>query len=324
MQCLAVLSRYKFASAAEEKIIRSFEAPGNFVENFHALCKIDQDPEGDEIIKSVPKGASVPSLGLSNKAVYSDDIIDPKTVEKKFKDEYPENYFVPMDLIAPPTEEHLMQNTLWPELQKLYGHGYELYAITATSTGTIIASSCKATVQQHAEIILWDTTKWKIVQKLSSHKLTVTQMKFSPDNTHLLSVSRDRRWSLFKNNPKEDNAVNFELIATTDKNNGIHSRIIWCCSWSHDGQFFATGSRDGKVVFWHKGETNTNSSLGFYESTGVLELKNESITALAFAHELWNSEKGEYLLAVGLESGVIHIYTFNGKSWNLLSSIDKS
>lgn len=324
LQCLTVLSRYKFASGAEEKIIRTFQAPGNFVENFRSLCKIGNDEEGNEILKSVPKGASVPSLGLSNKAVYEDDIADTKVSEKQFRDEYPENYFVPMDLKSPPNEEYLMQNTLWPELQKLYGHGYELYSITATSTGDLIASACKATTPQHAEIILWDTKKWKVVQKLSSHKLTVTQMKFSPDNTRLLSVSRDRRWSMFKNNPNPENPVNFELVATTDKTNGVHTRIIWCCSWSHDGNFFATGSRDGKVVFWHKSENNTNSSLGFHESLGVLELKNESITALAFAQNFWSQEKQEYLVAVGLEIGTIHLYSFSGKSWNHLSSIEKS
>lgn len=324
MQCITVLSRYKFASAAEEKIIRTFQAPGNFVENFRSLCKIKEDFEGDEILKSIPKGASVPSLGLSNKAVFEEDVINPTKIEKKNREDYQESYFVPMDLKTPPTEEHLMQNTLWVELQKLYGHGYELYAIAASSTGKLIASSCKASTLQHAEIIIWDSEKWKIIQKLSSHKLTVTQIKFSPDNSHLLSVSRDRKWSLFKNNSNQLSSTNFELVATTDKNNGIHSRIIWCCSWSHDGKFFLTGSRDGKVVFWHKVQNDSNSSLGFYASIEVLELKNQSITALAFAQNFWNAVKAEYLVAVGLDTGNINLYCFDGTISSLLSSINQS
>ena len=48
-----------------------------------------------------------------------------------------------------------MQNTLWPEMQKLYGHGYEIYALAATSDGKILASSCRATNEEHAQIIIW-------------------------------------------------------------------------------------------------------------------------------------------------------------------------
>lgn len=63
-------------------------------------------------------------------------------------------------------------------------------------------------------------------------------MKFSPDSNNLLSVSRDRRWSLFSKTMDG----NFELVATTDKKTGVHSRIIWTCAWSHDSNYFATGN----------------------------------------------------------------------------------
>lgn len=58
-------------------------------------------------------------------------------------------------LAAPPTEETLMQNTLWPETQKLYGHGYEIFALCASSDGKLLASACKAANAEHAQIILW-------------------------------------------------------------------------------------------------------------------------------------------------------------------------
>lgn len=44
-----------------------------------------------------PEGASVPSLGLSNKAVYEGDN-QPDKEEKHIKDQYPENYFVSTNL----------------------------------------------------------------------------------------------------------------------------------------------------------------------------------------------------------------------------------
>lgn len=48
-----------------------------------------------------------------------------------------------------------MQNTLWPETAKLYGHGNDLFAIAASSDGLILASSCRAANNVDAAIILW-------------------------------------------------------------------------------------------------------------------------------------------------------------------------
>ena len=47
---------------------------------------------------------------------------------------------------APPTEEHLLQNTLWPETQKLYGHGYEIFSLACDPAGKVLASSCKVII----------------------------------------------------------------------------------------------------------------------------------------------------------------------------------
>lgn len=171
-----------------------------------------------------------------------------------------------------------------------------------------------------------NTSTWKYVQKLTSHQLTVTQMRFSPDNKYLLSVGRDRRLSVFENRtpPSEEAGYNFELVATTDKKNGIHGRIIWTCDWSHDSQIFGTGSRDAKVVVWGRSDVDSQTSLGSYSALGTLELaKNDSVTSFAFARDWFNGQKGVYLTAVGLETGFIHIYEFSD-SWNLLFTIDRS
>lgn len=104
MQTLAMLDRYRFASAAEEKIVRTFQAPANFVENFRRICGQPaadaNDVAGDAILASKSKGASVPSLGLSNKVVNDDDVeaAPMATEQKHVKDQYPENYFVPVTL----------------------------------------------------------------------------------------------------------------------------------------------------------------------------------------------------------------------------------
>ena len=46
-------------------------------------------------------------------------------------------------LLAPPSEENLLQNTLWPETEKLYGHGNELFTIASSPDGSLLASACK-------------------------------------------------------------------------------------------------------------------------------------------------------------------------------------
>lgn len=163
-----------------------------------------------------------------------------------------------------------------------------------------------------------ETSTWKQLQKLHSHTLTVAQLAFSPDNLHLLSVSRDRRWSLFS---REPNDPFFKLSATTDKTTGIHTRIIWCCAWTHDSKYFATGSRDGKVVTWTRNEGKIlKNCLGEYESASdVLELKSESITALCFAPILIQDK---YLVGIGFESGAISLYKWNCDGWTQVVTLD--
>lgn len=244
-------------------------------------------------------------------------------------------YYLCHSFKGPPTEETLMQNTLWPEVQKLYGHGYEVFAITSTADGKVLASSCRATNEEHAQIILWDTTTWKQIQKLPAHQLTVTQMKFSPNDRWLLSVSRDRRWTLFEAANDDDaddvsdktrpaTACNYKMVACTDKKNGIHSRIIWTCDWTHDSRRFATGSRDGKIVAWQKCDSDAGNSLKHHRALCTLELqKTDSITAIAFAKTFaQNDANGDYLAAIGLETGHIHIATLNA-DWTILFTIDQ-
>ncbi|XP_057671007.1 elongator complex protein 2 isoform X1 [Diorhabda carinulata] len=314
---MAVISRYLFASGAEEKVIRIFKAPVNFIENMKRICNISEDEEGDYILNAEqtrPKGASVPSLGLSNKAVYSDDNIE-STISLDKKNPYPEeSQFISTELTEPPTEETLLQNTLWPETQKLYGHGYEVYCLAASPDGKYLASACKSTKPEHSAVLLWDSSNWKLIQKLMSHTLTVVQLQFSPDSNHLLSVSRDRRWSLFSKILDGQ----FELQATIDKTTTVHSRIIWTCCWSHDSKYFATGSRDGKIAVWCLGKDEELSGiLGRYKlASEPFTMKNESVTALAFAPD-WIG--GNYLLAVGLENGCLELFKWCPQKWEKLS-----
>ena len=198
------VTKNNFFSGSEEKLVRVFEATSNFIENISSITTSDQFVGDSQFL---PQGASVPSLGLSNKAVLDANEEVPE-MDKHVKDQYPDFYFKPEIHNRPPPEETLIQNTLWPEIQKLYGHGYEIFSIASNHVGTILVSACKATQAEHANIIVWDTTKWtKIANLEGGHTLTVVQMSFSPNDKYLISVSRDRtlRYVLFSKMSNDNN-----------------------------------------------------------------------------------------------------------------------
>lgn len=69
MYDVSCLSRLRYISGSEEKTVRVFDAPDTFVESMHALG-------GTTSLRSAengqrPNAATVPALGLSNKAVFS-------------------------------------------------------------------------------------------------------------------------------------------------------------------------------------------------------------------------------------------------------------
>nr|XP_050044009.1 elongator complex protein 2-like [Dermacentor andersoni] len=320
LACITSTGRLQFVTGAEEKVLRAFEGTRNFIDNFKRLCGANLLEHSS--IKELAEGASVPSLGLSNKAVYESDLtrnID--DAERHPKNQFPEFYFTPVVLTEPPTEEDLLQNTLWTEVRKLYGHGYELFALTSTHDGKLVASACKASTQQHAAIILWDTATWKQVGELVFHNLTVTQMEFSPDNLHLLSVSRDRSWCIHR---IDISGNMFIKEAFADKKTAIHQRIIWSCAWSHDGLYFATASRDKKVVVWgwRADGPSSETSLGPFESKAQLNVE-DSATAISFAPGFCRGDR--YLVAIGLENGTIHLHHWSFKSgWTPYETLQQS
>lgn len=328
MQCLSMLSRYRLASGADEKVIRIFSAPRQFMETFQKLCKLE---ENKEMCVSLPVGASVPALGLSNKAVFEGDmdslrrdLEDPARPMKSsaFASEEPAP-FTPVSLKEPPTEDVLHQNTLWPEVQKLYGHGYEVFCMASSPDGTLLASACKASKPEHAALILWDTSTWRQICSLPSHALTVTQIAFDHSGQRLLSVSRDRCWSVFKRKANDEEGQLFKLVARSDKKNQ-HARIIWSCAWSGDDEYFATASRDKKVILWGHADIASDN---WQAASSPLDV-GEAATAVDIAPGVSNIR---YTIAVGTESGRIFLYSWSlngascpGDQWSLLHALDQS
>ncbi|XP_054619533.1 elongator complex protein 2 [Dunckerocampus dactyliophorus] len=331
MQCLAMVGRFQFVSGADEKVLRVFQAPRNFVENF---ANISGNPKEKLLASSdcagLPEGASTPALGLSNKAVFQGDLMSRAQGDQEqfssVSDQYQESYFHPINMTEPPPEDHLLQNTLWPEVQKLYGHGFEMFCLASDSARTVVASACKASKAEHASVLLWSATTWRQLQALPFHTLTVTQMSFSPDSRLLLAVSRDRTWSLWRREPP---AAEFSLHAHTTKDTAVHTRIIWSCDWTHDSRYFVTSSRDKKVIVWGPCTTDhSEESPHMKPCSSILDV-GDSATAVAFCPQ--RCSRNRYVVAVGLESGKVVLYGWTpdgladgGQDWISLGETDVS
>ncbi|ESP01537.1 hypothetical protein LOTGIDRAFT_207709 [Lottia gigantea] len=292
LQCLTMITRYKFATGADEKVARESS--------------------------NLAEGASVPALGLSNKAVYNEEKEKKNIVDEKVKwgEQYPEVYFHPQTLSEPPSEENLLQNTLWPESQKLYGHGYEIFSIACDYHGQILATACKASKSEYANIILWDVETWKQIGSLTGCSLTVTRLAFSHSNQYLLAVSRDRTWSLYSKSTGDGKSV-YENCISVDKKTTSHTRIIWDCCWTWDDRYFFTASRDKKVMVW----SIKDLLIGSVKPCSVLELQ-ESVTAVDVAPQ--NSvHDNSYLVSIGLDSGKILLYKYTptDQTWYLYTTL---
>lgn len=244
----------RFVSAGDEKVIRIFDMPKNFFEMVNRVCDRKIDINKLEEVK-LPETASLPVLGLSNKAE-----LDNKNEEEGQKndeentggsngDSTEDNILGLIDnLKEPPTEDILQRHTLWPEIEKLYGHGFEITTLEVSNDCKFIASACRSNNAKHSVVRIFNTKTWLECNKLSGHELTITRLKFNnlkySEEEYLLSVSRDRKFCVWKRECDE-----FKLIEIKEK---AHNRIIWDCTWVNfkDNYSFITCSRDKEIKLW--------------------------------------------------------------------------
>ncbi|KAI9142552.1 WD40-repeat-containing domain protein [Paraphysoderma sedebokerense] len=314
LHCLSFINAYQFVSGADEKVIRIFTAPRTILNSIEDITQIKEVwTEKD----SKPIGANLPALGLSNKAVFQGDIDNAIQNPEKYltQQSYVTSSATASSLVTtlsmPPYEEHLLQHTLWPETEKLYGHPYEVISTASSNGGEYVASACKATAPEHAVIRIFNTSSWNEVGILPGHNLTVTRIKWRSDDKSFVSVSRDRGFIVWGKN--ENSTGKQDLFIPIIKNPKAHARIIWDVCWSPDDRFFVTGSRDKTVKIW-------SGSNGACEGTIKL---SDSITSVAFAPNYVQLSEC-YVIAVGLENGEIHVYSApvnSVSSWTLLLSI---
>ncbi len=275
LRCMAWLhSPHMYACAADdEKVLRILAAPRTFVQSLANISGVAADES--HLAASVPAGASLPALGLSNKPTYdsaaaSAAAATPSDTQQQQlllaaaaaggDDDDDDGGIVddgagllqPTVMTSPPLEDSLSQVTLWPELRKLYGHNNATFAMSASADGRLLVSGCRAQTAAVAVLRLWDTSTWAEVQALQGHTLTVTGITFICGDSLIVSVSRDRSLCVFARQQPVDA---FSLVARIDK---AHDRVPNAIV-AHPtpppsmASVVATGGRDKKIKFWDVG-----------------------------------------------------------------------
>ncbi|KAH9943104.1 WD40 repeat-like protein [Epithele typhae] len=280
----AFVGPLELVSVADEKVARVFEAPREFVDAARNLGVADFGAEGER-----PRAAALPPLGLSNKAL---------TDMSAVAEVHPEGD--PARTRRRPFEGELAAATLWPETEKVFGHGYESITLAVSTARSLVATACRATAPEHAVVRAYDARTWRPVgAPLAGHSLTVTRVAFSPDDALVLTVSRDRTWRLFA---RDDGELGEGYVPVAAER--AHGRIVWDCAWAPEGDAFATASRDKTVKVWRQVEA------GDHKWTAVATIAvDAAATAVAFAPAPGDQETTRRTLAIGLESGEIQIYT---------------
>ncbi|KAI4765477.1 WD40 repeat-like protein [Aureobasidium sp. EXF-3400] len=306
LNCLSAIGATQFISGADEKLLRVFNKPKAVA---HLLAKLSGSTE-DASDADLPDAANIPVLGLSNKAINALTPEEEATAESTEETQITKST---LDLSHPPFEDHLARHTLFPELEKLYGHGYEISCVAASHDGSLVATACRASSIDHAVIRLYETKEWREVKPaLTAHSLTVTCLAFSADDNYLLSVGRDRQWALFSRSAAASST--YELTASNPKG---HSRMILSCSWAGAtaSNIFATGGRDKNVKIWGVQASETTTA----DLKLTIPTSAPATSVVFYTGAL--STPDTVVLAAGTENGEISVWCISTQDWSVKAEV---
>ncbi|MCO5562747.1 hypothetical protein L7F22_016379 [Adiantum nelumboides] len=192
-----------------------------------------------------PVGASVPPLGLSNRAVYdSGALLEDEPPSESGQAVGKSQRSISLELSKPPTEETLHLSSLWSEVEKVYGHSLELLSIDAADG--LIATSANARTEEQAAVRIFDTTqRFKEVQVLTGHQLGATSVRFSlgnPAGRNLLTASRDRSWRLYERTQEMIKGRSISWCRLAQHHTEVVNELAWQ-PWRHGNSSRARCSR---------------------------------------------------------------------------------
>ncbi|GAP89096.2 putative elongator complex protein 2 [Rosellinia necatrix] len=336
LNCIDSLGSSQFVSGADEKLMRVFDEPKAVAKLLGQLCGIGDGSSA--AVEAMPDAANMPVLGLSNKAIeVADDGDAAAAAAEAYAPADPEMdpgmavRRSALETDHPPFEDSLSRHTLWPEAEKLYGHGYEISCLAVSHAGDLVASACRASSTNHAVIRLFETRRWTEVRPpLTAHALTATRLRFSPDDRHLLSVGRDRQWAVFERERRGGSGGEAEAGAGRGGDDGSapepllgykllqanpkgHTRMILDAAWAPSTDpslVFATAGRDKTVKVWRREEAGIACIATIAET--------HPATAIDFMPR--PDKGGRFVLAVGTEAGRVSIHFFDPTSLAVSSS----
>lgn len=303
LNCIDCIDQTQFISGADEKLLRVFDEPRATAGLLDRLCGVKTNVE-----QSLPDAANIPVLGLSNKAIENvEDVafpLDGNDGSEWAAKETSEAPLQTLNLEHPPFEDQLARHTLWPEKEKLYGHGYEISAVAASHDGTLVATSCRASSLEHSVVRLYRTQDWHEVKPpLTAHSLTVTALRFANDDQYLLSVGRDRQWAVFERDTKSPDKYNLK-----HSNPKGHSRMILNAGWAPltAGRIFATAGRDKVMRMWKVNEKS-------FECMATITL-NSPVTAVDICPLMFQED---LVIASGTEMGEVVVHIIRTSNWTI-------
>lgn len=301
-----------FASVSDEKVIRLFDAPTQFdLPGQDSVLRDESGALSSSAFGMEALSASIPELGLSNKAIYAaegegaeDDGVGQtqqanNNLVNSFGDDMLLSSFgADKAAHAAPLDIELRQDRLWPERAKLYGHGNDAFCISVDLNHGILASASRAQASRDAFIILWDIESGVEKQRLFSHDLTINQLKFTSNGEALLSVSRDRSFAVFArvststDGGAGDSIASKHMYSLAARQEESHGRLLHSGCWMFGQDIVATGSRDKHLKLWR------------FDQSSVAEVyKRKFSTGISALDACPGHEKHCQLLAVGLEDG---------------------
>ena len=159
-------------------------------------------------------------------------------------------------------------------LRTLQGHTHQVWQVSFSPRGTILASSA-----HDAEVRLWDAATGRLRATLKGHRLEVRDVVFSPDGTTVVTASRDgtlRFWgvatgqlrrTLEHTGPRWGVALSPDgaaLASTVEEGVGLwdvatgrirqtleHPKGVRCMLFSPNGSILATGCEDSNIRLWN-------------------------------------------------------------------------